>query len=109
MWRVLKTTVSLIVCAGGLTTYEAAFVGLPTINILQSSEWSYLFEELVEAGACRTLPPGENSLKRAVRMVEKMAANRGDLTAMHLATKGLIPEGGARRIALKLHSLLTSD
>lgn len=107
MWRILKNTVSLLVCAGGLTTYEAAFVGLPTINILQRADWSYLFEELVEAGACRVLLPHVASLAQAVALVEALAERRDDLAAMHLATKGLIPEGGARRIANKLHSFLS--
>ena len=104
MWRALKN-VSLIVCAGGLTTYEAAYIGLPTINILQRPEWTYLFEELVAAGACRILPPLPDSLDLAAGMVADLAANREQLTQMHLATKGLIPEGGARRIAAKLSAL----
>lgn len=108
MWRVLKRAVSLIVCAGGLTTYEAAFVGLPTINILQTANWAYLFEELAESGACRVLPHGETSLVAAVEMVEELAMQRrDDLATMHMATKGLIPEGGASRIATKMHSILS--
>lgn len=108
MWRVLKTAVSLIVCAGGLTTYEAAFVGLPTINILKTASWAYLFEELAESGACRVLPPGKASLAAAVEMVEGLATKRrDDLAAMHMATKGLIPEGGASRIATKMYSILS--
>ena len=108
MWRVLKSAVSLIVCAGGLTTYEAAFVGLPTINILQTASWAYLFEELADSGACRVLPPGEASLLAVVEMVEGLAMQqRDDLAEMHMATKGLIPEGGASRIATKIHSILS--
>jgi spore coat polysaccharide biosynthesis predicted glycosyltransferase SpsG len=98
MWRVLKN-VSLVLCAGGLTTYEAAYIGLPTINILQQSEWAYLFEELVQAGACQTIVPVPNHLELAVDRVMKLAHNHPALTQMHLATKELIPEGGSRRIA----------
>jgi spore coat polysaccharide biosynthesis predicted glycosyltransferase SpsG len=104
MWRALKN-VSLVVCAGGLTTYEAAYIGLPTINILQRQEWTYLFEELVAAGACRILPPLPECLTMAISMVADLAANREQLIQMHLATKGLIPEGGARRIAAKLAAM----
>lgn len=104
MWRVLKN-VSLVICAGGLTTYEAAFIGLPAINILQRPEWAYLFEELVEKGASHTLPPQSGCLDRVVQMVGELADDRAHLMQMHLATKGLIPDGGSRRIAAKLATL----
>lgn len=104
MWRVVRT-VSLLVCAGGLTTYEAAFIGLPAINILQHEAWAFLFEELAGAGACITLPPQPDSLKSAVQMVADFASNRNALTKMHLASKGLLREGGGRRIAAKLMAL----
>lgn len=104
MWRVLKNA-SLVICAGGLTTYEAAFIGLPAINIVQRQEWAYLFEELVQRGASVTLPPQHDSLERAVEMVANLAKNRAELLQMHLAAKKLIPDGGSRRIAAKLVAL----
>jgi len=98
MWRVLKNA-SLLLCAGGLTTYEAAYIGLPSINILQHAEWAYLFEELVERGACLTFPPIESSLEMAVDRVCQFERQRNDLLLMHQATKRLIPGNGARRVA----------
>jgi spore coat polysaccharide biosynthesis predicted glycosyltransferase SpsG len=109
MWRILKNTVALILCAGGLSSYESAYIGLPSINILQNADWTYLVEELAEAGACHVVPPGDASLAQAVTLVETLAENREDLVAMHLATKGLIPEGGSRRIAIQLNAFLTAD
>jgi spore coat polysaccharide biosynthesis predicted glycosyltransferase SpsG len=101
MWRVLRS-VSLVVCAGGLTTYEAAFIGLPAINILQRAEWSYLFDELTQQDACRTIPPVAGSLETAVQMVCELEQHRERLAQMNLATRRLVPSGGAARIARKL-------
>jgi spore coat polysaccharide biosynthesis predicted glycosyltransferase SpsG len=101
MWRVLRN-VSLVVCAGGLTTYEAAFIGLPAINLLQHARWAYLFEELAGKGACRTLPPSETSLEEACVMICDLVNRREQLMEMHQAAQGLVPSGGARRIADEL-------
>lgn len=107
MWRVLQTA-SLLLCAGGLTTYEAAFVGIPAINVLQRNEWSYLFEELTESGACITVPVGKDSLALTAGHVLKLYKNRDLLRGMHAATKGLIPSEGARRVAKLLCQLNSS-
>jgi spore coat polysaccharide biosynthesis predicted glycosyltransferase SpsG len=104
MWRVLRNA-SLLVCSGGLTTYEAAFIGLPTINLIRRRDWGYLFDELAAHGACYTIPPHESSLDDAVRMVTDLERDREHLLRIHLATRDLIPDGGALRIANKLDSL----
>ena len=107
MWRVLKTAVSIVICAGGLTTYEATFVGIPSINIINNCNWSYLFEELRESGVCHVLPPSESSIAKAVEIVESYASSdREQLASMHYATKDLIPKGGATKIAEKILSYL---
>lgn len=108
MWRVLKN-VSLVLCAGGLTTYEAAFIGLPAINILQQADWAYLFEELAQAGACHTIVPSPDHLPQAVDLVMKLAHDHRILTQMHLATNGLIPDGGSNRIARLLSAFNSSQ
>jgi spore coat polysaccharide biosynthesis predicted glycosyltransferase SpsG len=98
MWRVLRTA-SLLLCAGGLTTYEAVFVGIPSINVLQRNEWSYLFEELTESGACITVPPSKGAYELTIARVVELYQNRSSLFAMHAATKGRVPRGGAKRVA----------
>ena len=92
-------------CAGGLTTYEAAFIGLPAINVVHQPGWTFLFEELSARGACITLRPGADSLRRAVDLVASLARDRKRLLSIHLATRNLIPAGGAARIARKLHAM----
>lgn len=104
MWRVLRNA-SLLVCAGGLTTYEAVHVGMPAINVLQRPEWAYLFEELTERGACLTVKPGPLGLDEAARLVIELSKDRQRLLAMHHAAKNIIPKGGAKRVAKLLCKL----
>lgn len=104
MWRVLRNA-SLVICAGGLTTYEAAYVGIPSINILQSAEWSYLFLELADESACFILNPSENAIATAASLVNELMADRERLLCMHKSSKRLIPGGGAKRIARKIVTL----
>lgn len=101
MWRVLRNA-SLVICAGGLTTYEAAYIGMPSINLVRQHEWMYLFEELSSQGVCHTILPTADRLERAVSMVAQYEGDRDRLMQVHLATRGVIPEGGARRIAGQL-------
>jgi len=105
MWRVLKNA-SLVLCAGGLTTYEAAHIGIPALNILQKKNWNYLFEELTELNACVTLPPGEKSLRDAVDIVGDLRSNRSKLLEMHKSTQNVIPKNGAKAIAETILDLI---
>lgn len=101
MWRVLRNA-SLVICAGGLTTYEAAYVGIPSINILQSAEWSYLFRELADESVCFILDPAEYAIATAASLVNELMNDRDRLLCMHKSSRRLIPGGGAKRIAQKI-------
>lgn len=101
MWRVLKNA-ALVICAGGLTTYEAAYMGIPTINLIQNDAWSFLFTELEEAGVCVKISPGETSVDLAVEQLTVLAESRERLYQMHESTKRLVPAGGAARVARDL-------
>lgn len=104
MWRVFRN-VSLVICAGGLTTYEAAFVGIPSINILQSAEWAFLFSELANKNVCYVLNPTECSISKAVSIVSDLASSREKLLSMHKRSKRVIPGGAATRIAKEIVAL----
>jgi spore coat polysaccharide biosynthesis predicted glycosyltransferase SpsG len=101
MWRVLKNT-SLVICSGGLTTYESAYVGIPSINILQNTEWAYLFDELVDKDVAYVLNPSENVIEKASDLVFELVGDRDRLVNMHKLSKHLIASGGAQRIAKKI-------
>lgn len=104
MWRVLRNA-SLVICSGGLTTYESAFVGIPSINILQKSEWAYLFEELASKNVCYILNPSEDAIEKASDLVFELVGDRDRLMCMHKFSKHLIASGGSRRIASKILTL----
>ena len=86
---------------------EIAFldIGLPAINVVHQPGWTFLFEELEARGACITLRPGADSLRRAVDLIASLERDRKRLLSIHLATRNLIPAGGAARIARKLHAM----
>jgi spore coat polysaccharide biosynthesis predicted glycosyltransferase SpsG len=98
MWRILSTC-SLAILAGGTTTYEAAYAGLPSINTLETDQHLFLVQELVERGLClcagRTFP---ESLGALTSMVSHLNANRQELATMHVRSRGAIDGLGVQRV-----------
>ena len=95
MWKVLKQA-SLLVVPGGITTYEAAYAGLPTINILSNPKQAFLIQELVDANVADTVDDIRNgALKDKISFYHK---NRRKLLDMHLQSKGLIDGQAGSRI-----------
>jgi spore coat polysaccharide biosynthesis predicted glycosyltransferase SpsG len=98
MWRILSTC-SLAVLAGGTTTYESAYAGLPSINTLESEDRFFLIQELVEKGVC--LCAGhtfEESIKALNPLISHFNQNRHELYSMLLKSNDLIDNQGAKRI-----------
>jgi spore coat polysaccharide biosynthesis predicted glycosyltransferase SpsG len=97
MWRILRNC-SLAILAGGVTTYEAAYAGLPSINLLEQADHTFLVRELVEHGAaeCIAGPVGQGEALRAA--VDRLEADRASLLRMHRACHGLIDGRGASRV-----------
>ena len=99
MWRILKTC-ALAILAGGTTTYEAAYAGLPSVNTLETPEHYFLIRELVDKGVC--LYGGytfEESLSALRGIVTRLNRNREELWLMHQRGEGLIDGDGVHRIA----------
>jgi spore coat polysaccharide biosynthesis predicted glycosyltransferase SpsG len=96
MWRILRNC-SLAILAGGVTTYEAAYAGLPSINLLSAPDHAFLVRELVERGAaeCITSQPQGEALRAAV---DRLEADRPSLLRMHRASQGLVDGRGAERV-----------
>ncbi len=102
LWRVMETC-SVGILAGGITTYEAAFAGLPSINILQNDRGPALVQELVERGVGLSAgPPFVDAVPRVNELLANLEQNHGELLAMHQRTRGLIDGRGAERIAEEL-------
>ncbi|NNE27748.1 MAG: hypothetical protein HKN09_12960 [Saprospiraceae bacterium] len=51
MWHILRNT-SMAILTGGLTSYEAAYAGLPAINYFKDDSKSFLIKELEERKMC---------------------------------------------------------
>lgn len=99
MWRILGMA-SLIILPGGITSYEAAFVGLPSVNIQDSDKNNYLVQELLDKGVAIAI---NNAFSKKfeidfLNVLKKMKNNRNELYLMHLNAKGLIDNRGGERI-----------
>ncbi|MCB1208117.1 MAG: hypothetical protein KDK97_02260 [Verrucomicrobiales bacterium] len=104
MWRVLQGSCVLI-CSSGLTPYEAAFVGLPSIILPERQEGLFLVRELEEKGACRILPSGADGMLDLRRLIEEWEADRSVIQAYHDAAIKLIKAHGTRRVARAIKRL----
>jgi len=102
VWRILSNCI-LAILAGGVTTYEAARVGLPSINILNSSDRRFLIQELEEVGACVCWDP-LGDIKLSTR-VEGLLNDKETLMQMHSKGKKSIDEFACSRVVEKIHTL----
>ena len=95
MWKVLGLS-SLLILPGGITTYEAAYAGLPTINIVENTKQRYLIQELIEKGVSDEVTCIDDG--ELVGKIEYYNSNRSERFTKHLNTKGLIHGCAADRI-----------
>ena len=78
-----------MVLAGGTTTYEAAFAGLPSVNILEKPDYGFLIQELVDYRVCvRAGETFSSSLAVLSSVVVNLIQNRHELFAMHQRSRG---------------------
>lgn len=109
LWRVLETS-SLAILAGGVTTYEAAFARLPSINVLANERGPILVQELVEAGVCLAAgPPFASALPAINTHIARLEQSRGELLNMHRHCHGLIDGHGAERIAHQIEAFFANE
>jgi hypothetical protein len=102
MWRVMSGC-GLAILAGGTVTYEAAYAGLPSINLFDNAQHPFLVRELVERGAALSAGhPFEDALCVAAANLLHLESHRDELWAMHEACSGLIDGSAARRIASEI-------
>lgn len=87
MWKVLSLC-SLLILPGGVTSYEAAFVGLPTINVIRNKEERYLIQELLELGIADEVEAIDTGA--LIEKVDFYNENRSELFTCHTNSKGVI-------------------
>ncbi len=104
LWRVLQSC-SLAILAGGITTYEAVYAGLPSINILLHDHAAELVDPLVERGVCLSAGyPFAAALPVVNAELSSLEASRPRLLAMHRQSRALIDGRGASRIAEEIEA-----
>jgi spore coat polysaccharide biosynthesis predicted glycosyltransferase SpsG len=108
MWQILKNCV-LGILPGGITTYEAVYAGLPTINFFESENQQFLIDELVMHNAVFNMGVySEEKLTEVSTLIETLYYNKKKLLQMHVSTKSLIDGRGSLRIFQILLSLIQS-
>jgi spore coat polysaccharide biosynthesis predicted glycosyltransferase SpsG len=102
MWRVMQSC-ALAVLAGGTITYEAAYAGLPSINVFEDASHLYLVRELVERGIGISAGyPLPDAFDVAAANIAHLDRSRGELLAMHKSSHSAIDGQGCTRIADEL-------
>jgi spore coat polysaccharide biosynthesis predicted glycosyltransferase SpsG len=96
MWSYLKNC-SLLICSGGITSYEAAFLGIPSINIMKKN-WFFLLKEFAKKKICFQVEFLHNSTSNFKKIMTNIADNKIQLFSMHKKTRYLLDNKGAKRI-----------
>jgi spore coat polysaccharide biosynthesis predicted glycosyltransferase SpsG len=106
MWRVLSQC-ALGIMAGGLTTVEAVYAGLPTLNLFEKPEHGAMLQELFDVGVC--LNGGlisERSLQTAIHLLRRLNRDRDELRRMRQRTRGLADVHGPSRVLREIEQQL---
>lgn len=101
MWRVLSLA-SLLILPGGVTSYEAAFAGLPTLNIVENERQESLIRELCDNQISLQINGIED--QKLLEYIKELNEDREALYKMHMHSKGLIDGlAGERIFEMLLH------
>lgn len=98
MWNILKNCV-LCILPGGITSFEAVYAGLPTINFFDQESQQFLLQEIVEHNAAYDFGIySESTLQSISNFIENIQNSKKELLQMHVNTKFLIDGQGSKRI-----------
>lgn len=101
MWQILKNC-ALVILPGGITTYEAAYAGLPSVNLFSNFDQVYLVKELEEKGVCLSLGVLSEPYNGKINnTIESLYHNKKNLMQMHINSKDLIDGKASERILEK--------
>lgn len=89
MWNILQNCV-LAITAGGITAYEAAYAGLPTINIVAKEEHKSLLTDLIynDIAFINGVFPNYSE-DELIELINKLNCDRKLLFNMHIKTKSI--------------------
>ncbi len=106
MWKILSNC-SLAIFAGGLTTFEAIFAGLPTINIFEKAiHQSIISKEIIAKNVSINLGLlSQETLDTLKQKLQLFYHNRQELLTMRQNTKGVLNKNGAQLTIQKILEL----
>jgi spore coat polysaccharide biosynthesis predicted glycosyltransferase SpsG len=106
MWKILSHC-SLAIFAGGLTTFEAIYAGLPTVNIFEKEiHQSIISKEIIEKKVSMNIGVfNDASLELLKQQLLLYYNDRSLLLKMRHNTKGLLDKRGAERTIEKILQL----
>jgi spore coat polysaccharide biosynthesis predicted glycosyltransferase SpsG len=108
MWHVLSSA-AVAILAGGLTTVEAVYAGLPSINVCDRPEQTAMLGELVDAKVALVAGVFEPAtLARLQQHVREFNQNRQRLRSMRSASAGLVDLEGPQRVLDELEQLVAA-
>ena len=105
MWQIMGNC-AVAILAGGLTTVEAVYAGLPSINLFERREHREQMRELLERDIC--LDGGyfsEDSLKQMTQKLHSLGRARGQLREIRRRMGGAVDQHGPRRVLHALEAL----
>jgi spore coat polysaccharide biosynthesis predicted glycosyltransferase SpsG len=107
MWKILSNC-SLAIFAGGLTTFEAIFAGLPTINIFEKEiHQTIISKEIIEKNVSINLGLlNDETLEALKEKLKLFYNNRNELLKMRQNTKGLVDKNGSQLTIKKILELV---
>lgn len=106
MWHILQNC-CLVILPGGITVYEAAYAGLPSICFLESESHYNLIQELFEKRV--SVFAGSFSVEHKSKLpsiLDQIFSERDHLLTLHESSKNLIDKNGVGRIRDKIISHL---
>lgn len=106
-WHIMSNC-AVAILAGGLTTIEAVYAGLPSINLFECKEHiDAMVTELFDLGVCLTGGLfSEKSLKVTTEILRSLLYDRERLWEMHKHCHGLIDTHGSERVLRELERQL---
>jgi spore coat polysaccharide biosynthesis predicted glycosyltransferase SpsG len=97
-WSVFQNT-TLLILQGGVTTYEAAFCGIPCINIPRSADHKDLTSDLIQRKLSWSIENfNENNYSPMLDVLDGIYKNKSILMDIHFRLKNLIDNKGPQRI-----------
>ena len=109
MWQVMRNC-AVAILAGGLTTLEAVYAGLPTLNFDATKKQRNLNQELVNRNACINCGTfDKESFGQMTALMYHLIRNRDALRDIHNNTKGILDNQGSMRVLATIEQHLNNN